>query len=86
MKKSLLLVAAAFSGFVAWGQCLPTYNSQCTSGDFINSVTFNTISNLNTGCTNPSANNYVDYTAISTNVQQNTTYLIHYLHHVVAAK
>ncbi len=76
MKKSLLLVAAAFSGFVAWGQCLPTYNSQCTSGDFINSVTFNTISNLNTGCTNPSANNYVDYTAISTNVQQNTTYTI----------
>lgn len=76
MKKTLLLVAAAFGGFVAWGQCLPTYNSQCTSGDFINSVVFNTISNTGTGCSNPSANNYVDYTALSTNVQQNTAYTI----------
>lgn len=76
MKKTLLLVAAAFSGFVAWGQCLPTYNSQCTSGDFINDVSFNTISNLGTGCTSPSANNYQDYTALSTNVQQNTSYTI----------
>lgn len=76
MKKSLLLVVTALSGMVAWGQCLPTYNSQCTSGDYINSVTFNTISNTATGCTSPSANNYQDYTAISTNVQQNTSYTI----------
>ena len=76
MKKSLLLVVTAFSGFVAWGQCLPTFNSQCTSGDFINSVTFNTISNLNPGCTNPGTNNYADYTAMTTNVQQNTSYTI----------
>lgn len=76
MKKSLLLVVTALSGMVAWGQCLPTYNSQCTSGDYINSVTFNTISNIGTGCTSPSANNYQNYTAISTNVQQNTTYTI----------
>lgn len=76
MKKSLLLVVTALSGMVAWGQCLPTYNSQCTSGDYINSVTFNTISNTGTGCSSPSANNYQDYTAISTNVQQNTSYTI----------
>lgn len=76
MKKTLLLLATAFGGFVAWGQCLPTYNSQCTSGDYINDVSFNTISNLGTGCTSPSANNYQDYTAISTNVQQNTPYTI----------
>ena len=75
-KKLLLFMVTAFSGLVAWGQCLPTFTSACTSGDFINSVTFNTISNLGTGCTNPSMNNYADYTAISTNVQQNTTYQI----------
>lgn len=78
MKKLLLLTVAAFTGAVAWGQyCLPTYNSQCTSGDFINDVQFNTISNLGTGCTTPSANNYQDYTAtLSTNVTQNTAYTI----------
>ena len=76
MKKTLLLLVAICSGVVAWGQCLPTYNSQCTSGDYINNVTFNTISNLGTGCPNPSANNYSNYTAISTNVQQNTSYTI----------
>lgn len=77
MKKSLLLVVATFAGIVAWGQCLPTYNSACTSGDFINGVTFNTISNLGTGCTSPGTNNYQDYTAtLSTNVQQNTSYTI----------
>ena len=75
-KKLLLLGVAAFGGFVAWGQCLPTYNNQCTSGDFINTVTFNTISNTGTGCTNPGTNNYADYTAITTNVQQNTAYTI----------
>jgi hypothetical protein len=78
MKKLLLLTVAAFTGAVAWGQyCLPTYNSQCTSGDYIESVIFNTISNTNTGCTSPSANNYVDYTStFSTNVTQNTSYTI----------
>ncbi|MFK7785061.1 MAG: GEVED domain-containing protein [Crocinitomicaceae bacterium] len=76
MKKLLLLTVAAFGGFVAWGQCLPTYNSQCTSGDYIANVSFNTISNLGTGCTSPSANNYQDYTTISTNVVQNTAYTI----------
>ena len=76
MKRSLLLAVAAFGGFVTWGQCLPTYNSQCTSGDFIDGVTFNTISNTGTGCSSPSANNYADYTAMTTNVQQNTSYTI----------
>ncbi len=76
MKKILLSLVAICGGVAAWGQCLPTFNSQCTSGDYINSVTFNTISNLNTGCTSPSANNYQNYTAISTSVQQNTSYTI----------
>ena len=76
MKKVLLLVVAAFGGFVTWGQCLPTFNNACTSGDFINSVDFNTISNGGTGCANPGANNYTDYTMMSTNLQQNTSYTI----------
>jgi hypothetical protein len=77
MKKLLLTPVALICGFVSWGQyCLPTFNSQCTSGDYINTVTFNTISNLGTGCPNPSANNYTDYTSISTSVQQNTSYTI----------
>jgi PKD repeat protein len=76
MKKILLSLVAISSGVVAWGQCLPTFNSQCTSGDYINNVTFNTISNLGTGCASPSSNNYTDYTAISTDVQQNTSYTI----------
>ena len=76
MKKSLLLVVAALSGMVAWGQCLPTFNSACTSNDYINGVTFNTISNTGTGCSNPGPNNYADYTAMSTNVQQGSSYTI----------
>ncbi len=60
-----------------WSQCLPTYNSQCTSGDLINSVVFNTINNSATGCSSPGTNNYTDYTStISTNVIQNTAYTI----------
>jgi PKD repeat protein len=77
MKKILLLFALAL-GTTSWGQyCTPTYSSQCTSGDYINNVTFGTISNLNTGCSNPSTSNYTDYTATtSTNVQQNMAYTI----------
>lgn len=75
MKKILLITGVLLGASASWGQyCLPTYNSACTSGDFINSFTFNTISNLGTGCASPGANNYTDYTAMSTNVSQNTTY------------
>ncbi len=77
MKKILLLTGLVLGISTAWGQyCLPTYNTACTSGDFINDMTFNTISNLGTGCTSPNVNNYQDYTALSTNVIQNTSYTI----------
>ncbi len=33
--------------------CTPTYSSNCSSGDYINNFTFNTISNLSTGCNGP---------------------------------
>ena len=80
MKKSLLLISGLLSTAIGWGQyCTPTYGSQCTSGDYINSVSFNTMSNLGTGCSSPSASNYVDYSAnpsLTTNVQQNTAYTL----------
>jgi hypothetical protein len=76
MKKNLLFFIALISGFSAYGQyCMPSYSSACTSGDYINDVAFNTISNLGTGCTTPGAN-YQDYTAMSTIVQQGTSYNI----------
>ena len=76
MKKNLLLLFALIGGVSAYGQyCLPSYSSACTSGDYINNVSFNTISNLGTGCSSPGSN-YGDYTAISTAVQQGTSYTI----------
>src|SRR5690606_3185040 len=61
------------AGFLVGGSgalaqyCLPTYTSQCTSNDFINGVVIDDgvttlLSNTGTGCSSPSANNYVDYT------------------------
>jgi len=77
MKNILTTIIALISMTTVWSQCLPTYNSQCTSGDFINSVIFNTINNSGTGCSSPGASNYTDYTStISTNVIQNTAYTI----------
>ena len=76
MKTFTILFASFFLGAIAFGQCLPTYNSQCTSGDFINNVTFNTISKLGTGCASPSVSNYTDYTAMSTNLTQGLAYPI----------
>lgn len=56
--------------------CLPTYNTPCTSGDFINNVTFVTISNLGTGCGLTSAN-YSNYTStINTTVSPGNSYPI----------
>ena len=67
----LIMLAASAS----YGQyCLPTYGNPCTSGDFIESFDFNTISNLNTGCANPSPNNFTDYTSLSTTVLQGQAY------------
>lgn len=59
-------LVAATLGFWQTAQaqyCLPTYNNQCTSGDYIDAVTFVTINNLGTGCTAPSASNYTNYSA-----------------------
>lgn len=56
--------------------CLPTYNSACTSGDFIDDVSFVTISNLASGCGLTSAN-YSDYTStINTTVSPGNSYQI----------
>jgi hypothetical protein len=78
MKNLLTLAIIAvfsFMGTSANAQCLPTYGNQCTSGDYIDNLYFNTISNLATGCASPSANNYTDYSAtISTTVDMNQTY------------
>lgn len=56
--------------------CLPVFTSQCTSADFIDDVTFNTINNLNTGCAFPGTNNYSNYTAQSTSVTPGLSYTI----------
>jgi len=76
MRKITLLFAALCGGALAFGQCVPTYSNQCTSADFIDNVTFNTISNLGTGCASPSLSNYTDYTAMSTNIAQGGSYTI----------
>ncbi len=63
---------------VGLGQyCLPTYSNMCTTGDYINSVTFAGIVNTGTGCSNPGASNYTDYTgAFTGNVVTNSPYTI----------
>jgi len=73
-----MLLAGTFISAQAQAQyCLPTYGNQCTSGDFIDSFTLNTIANTGTGCSNPSANNYTDYTAtISTTLDQGQSYTV----------
>ncbi|MCB0479019.1 MAG: T9SS type A sorting domain-containing protein [Crocinitomicaceae bacterium] len=79
MKKVLLSMLSVFSiGAFSYGQyCMPAYNSQCTSGDYINDVVMGGISNTGTGCSNPSANNYTDYTSTdSTYLGQTLTYTI----------
>ncbi len=77
MRRILLSISALLLTFsAAWAQyCTPTYNSQCTSADFINNVTFATISNLNTGCGAPSASNYINYSSTFTaNVTPGASY------------
>lgn len=75
MKKITFFLLSIFISTVGFGQyCTPTYANQCTSGDFINDFSLNTISNLGTGCASPSVSNYSDYTAMSTSLDQGITY------------
>lgn len=78
MRKITLLFTFFLSVSVGYSQyCLPTYGNACTSGDYIESFSFNLINNTGTGCSNPGANNYTDYTAtISDTVQQGQGYTI----------
>lgn len=71
-----LLATAGTSSL--WAQyCLPTYNSACTSDDYINSVNFAGIVNSNTGCNGPAPSNYSDFSGTFTgNVLINQPYTI----------
>lgn len=77
-----LLLFCLLVGGLAWSSanaqyCLPTYNSQCSSGDFIDGFRFNTINQLGTGCANPGTNNYTDYSAlVNTTVVSGNTYTV----------
>lgn len=67
-----LAQAAAFGQY-----CLPGYDNQCTSDDYIDRVTFAGINNVGTGCGSPGANNYIDYsTTMTANVTISQTYTI----------
>lgn len=63
----------AISGIPPSGYCAPTFTSLCSSGDFINNFSFNTISNLNSGC-NGNPNNYIHYSNMNTTVVPGGTY------------
>lgn len=78
MKKVLLFVGAMMLTATSMAQyCQPTYNNACTSGDMIDGFELNTINNTGTGCANPGANNYTDYTATdSTDLVQGQTYSV----------
>lgn len=68
-------MGCGFIGLIQAQYCLPLYLIACTSGDYIDGVQFNTISNLGTGCANPGAN-YSNYTSMSTNVMPSSSYTI----------
>lgn len=55
--------------------CVPTYSTACTSLDFIDDFTFNTLSKLNSGC-NGNANNYIYDTTVTTTVSTGSSYSI----------
>ncbi len=48
------------AGFREINYCFPTYGNLCTSDDYIDNVTLNTLSNLASGC-NGNLNNYIYY-------------------------
>ncbi len=76
MKKILLSVLSLIGVSASAQYCLPTYNNDCTSGDYIENVVFNTISNLGTACANTVSANYSDYTSLSAVVSPGLSYNI----------
>ena len=56
--------------------CLPTYLNLCTSGDYIDSLSFNTIVNNGTGCAFPDTSNYSNYRTMVTNVNRGENYTL----------
>lgn len=67
---SLLCVQQTYGQY-----CTPTYGVSCTSDDFIDNFSFNTIVNNNTGC-NGNPNNYIFYSSFSTTVTPGNAYPI----------
>lgn len=56
--------------------CSPLYtNNSCTSNDFIDSLAINTLMNGSTGCATDGIN-YSDFTSLSTNLTQGSSYTI----------
>lgn len=58
--------------------CTPPYTNLCTSNDFINNVTLNSLSNLNSGC-NGNTNNYINYApggSLTTTLESGAAYTI----------
>lgn len=56
--------------------CPPVFNNACTSNDYINDFSINTLSNLSSGC-NGNANNYIQYApsgALTTTLTQGVSY------------
>lgn len=55
--------------------CIPVYSSSCSSGDFINLFTLNTINNSNSGCNN-TTNSYTNFptTSFTTSMMVGSTF------------
>ncbi|HUM47333.1 MAG TPA: GEVED domain-containing protein, partial [Chitinophagales bacterium] len=65
-------------GFREINYCFPTYTNLCTSNDFIDNVTLNTLSNVGTGC-NGNLNNYIYYPPsgnLTTSLELSSNYTI----------
>ena len=69
---TLLLLTSAFPVFSQY--CIPTYNNQCTSGDYIDGVQIGTINNVGTNCSAPSTTNYTYYNTLTTNLMCGQSY------------
>lgn len=63
------------ASYTTTGCVLPTYTTACTSNDYIDDFTFDTFSNLGTGCGNPGAN-YSDYTGTGPSIQMGNSYMV----------
>lgn len=75
MKKTITLMGALLLCASVWSQYCVPYSGQygCSYDDYINEVAFETINNLNTGCSGGTAG-YGDFTSQSTNLFQGGTY------------